>query len=84
MPVLILLLMSGPIATLVVASSINHGPRSGSPIVARTSVGNVLLLAAAAMGLMSFIALLSEMFAAVHWLRAGYLIALGIKPWRSH
>ena len=82
-PVLILLLMPGPIATLVVASSMNHGPSSGLPTVARASVTNALLLAAEAARLLSFITIFSETFAAVHWLRAGYLIALGIKPcWR--
>ena len=80
----ILLLMPGPVVTLIVAHSLSHGPRTGLTTVAAASLGNALLLGAAAVGLLTFFALLSEVFAVVRWVGAAYLIWLGIKAWRAH
>lgn len=81
---LILVLMPGPIVTLVVANSLRHGPRIGLATVAGASIGNAALLAGAAIGLMTFFAFLSEVFMVVRWIGAAYLIWLGIRAWRSH
>ncbi|HEX3844443.1 MAG TPA: LysE family translocator [Steroidobacteraceae bacterium] len=82
--VAILLLMPGPVVTLVVANSLSHGSRSGLVTVAGASIGNAILLGATAVGLVAFFALLSEIFAVVRWVGAVYLIWLGIKAWRDH
>jgi threonine/homoserine/homoserine lactone efflux protein len=82
--VAILVLMPGPVVTLVVANSLNHGSRSGLATVAGASIGNAILLGATAVGLIAFFALLSEIFEVVRWAGAGYLIWLGVKAWRAH
>ena len=82
--VAILVLMPGPIVTLVVANSLNHGSRSGLATVAGASIGNAILLGATAVGLVAFFALLSEIFEVVRWAGAGYLLWLGVQAWRAH
>ena len=82
--VAILLLMPGPVVTLVVANALSHGSRSGLATVAGASLGNAILLIATAVGLVAFFALLSEVFGIVRWTGAVYLIWLGIKAWRAH
>ena len=82
--VAILVLVPGPIVTLVVANSLSHGSRSGLATVAGASIGNAILLGATAVGLVAFFALLSEIFEIVRWAGAGYLIWLGVKAWRAH
>ena len=82
--VAILLLMPGPIVTLVVANSLSHGTRSGLATVAGASIGNAILLGATAIGLVAFFALLSEIFEVVRWAGAVYLIWLGVKAWSAH
>ncbi|MGH8318866.1 MAG: LysE family translocator [Steroidobacteraceae bacterium] len=82
--VAILVLMPGPVVTLVVANSLSHGSRSGLATVAGASIGNAILLGATAVGLVAFFALLSEIFEVVRWAGAIYLIWLGIKAWRAH
>lgn len=82
--VTILVLVPGPIVTMVVANSLSHGTRTGLTTVAGASIGNALLLAAAAAGVLTFFAFLSEAFVIVRWAGAAYLIWLGIKAWRAH
>lgn len=80
--VAILVLIPGPIVTLVVANSLSHGSRSGLATVAGASIGNAILLGATAIGLVAFFALLSEILQVVRWAGAVYLIWLGIRQWR--
>jgi homoserine/homoserine lactone efflux protein len=82
--VAILLLIPGPVVTLVVANSLSHGRRSGLATVAGASIGNAILLGATAVGLIAFFRLLSEVFEIVRWAGAAYLIWLGIRAWRTH
>lgn len=81
--VAILVVLPGPIVTLVIANSLNHGRQVGLATVAGASVGNALLLGATAIGLVAFFALLSEVFEVIRWVGAAYLIWLGIKAWRA-
>ena len=82
--VAILVLIPGPIVTLVVANSLSHGSRSGLATVAGASLGNAILLVATAVGLVAFFELLSEILQVVRWAGAIYLIWLGLRAWRSH
>lgn len=82
--VAILVLLPGPIVTLVIANSLRQGTRSGFATVAGASLGNAILLGATAIGLLAFFALLSEIFQVVRWAGALYLIWLGIRAWRAH
>ena len=81
--VAILILMPGPIVTLVVANSLSHGTRTGLATVAGSSTGNAVLVAAGAVGLSTMLALLSDLFEVIRWAGAGYLIWLGVKAWRA-
>ncbi len=80
----VLALLPGPVVTLVVANSLSQGTRNGLATVAGAGAGNSLLITAAAVGLIAFFALISEVFAVVRLAGAAYLIWLGIKAWRSH
>ncbi|HEX4266875.1 MAG TPA: LysE family translocator [Steroidobacteraceae bacterium] len=82
--VAILLLIPGPVVTLVVANSLSHGRRSGLVTMAGASLGNAILLGATAVGLIAFFRLLSEVFEIVRWAGAAYLIWLGIRAWRAN
>lgn len=79
----ILILMPGPIVTLVVANSLNHGTRTGLVTVAGSSTGNALLVTAGAAGLSTIVMVLSGFFELIRWAGAAYLIWLGIKSWRA-
>ncbi|HEY7888400.1 MAG TPA: LysE family translocator [Steroidobacteraceae bacterium] len=81
--VALLVVLPGPIVTLVVANSLRHGRRVGFATVAGASLGNAILLGATAVGLVTFFAWLSEVFEIVRWVGAAYLIWLGIKAWRG-
>jgi threonine/homoserine/homoserine lactone efflux protein len=81
--VTILILLPGPIVTLVVANSLSHGRRIGLATALGTGFGNALLLAAVAAGLLTFFSFLSEVFAIIRWAGAAYLIWLGLKAWRG-
>jgi threonine/homoserine/homoserine lactone efflux protein len=81
---IVLVILPGPIVTLVVANSLSQGTRKGLATVAGASVGNTILIGGAAIGLLAFFALLSEVFSIVRWIGAVYLIWLGIHAWRAH
>lgn len=81
--VAILLVMPGPVVTLVVANSLSHGSRSGLATVAGAASGNAIVLIASAVGVIAFFAWLNEAFEFVRWAGAAYLIWLGINAWRT-
>ena len=57
----VLILMPGPIVTLVVANSLAYGTRTGLATVAGASSGNALLVAAGALGLTTVLALVPDL-----------------------
>jgi len=79
----VLILLPGPIVTLVIAQSLRHGTATGLATVAGSTIGNALLVAAGAFGLSTAFVLLADLFDLIRWLGAGYLIWLGIREWRS-
>lgn len=81
--VTVLILMPGPIVTLVVANSLSHGTRTGLATVAGSTAGNAVLVAAGAVGLSTMLALLSDLFGVIRVAGAAYLIWLGIRAWRA-
>jgi homoserine/homoserine lactone efflux protein len=78
-----LVLLPGPIVTLVIANSIAHGRRTGLATVAGAGTGNALLVAAGALGLTTLLALLADIFEYVRWVGVAYLIYLGLRQWRE-
>ena len=81
--VVVLILMPGPIVTLVVANSLAYGQRIGLATVAGSSSGNAVLVAAGALGLTTLLALASELFEVLRWAGVAYLVYLGVKQWRQ-
>ena len=79
----LLILMPGPIVTLVVANSLAHGQRTGLATVAGASIGNALLVAAGALGLTTLLALLADVFEWVRWAGVAYLVYLGLRHWHA-
>ncbi len=78
-----LILLPGPIVTLVIANSISHGTRTGLSTVAGSSVGNAILVAAGALGLSTILALLADLFEVLRWAGVAYLVWLGLRAWRE-
>ncbi len=79
----LLILMPGPVVTLVIANSLKHGTVYGIVTSLGANLGTAILLVAGAVGLTALMALLSDLFDIVRWLGAAYLIYLGIREWRS-
>jgi threonine/homoserine/homoserine lactone efflux protein len=80
---IVLILVPGPVVTLVIATGANHGIRAGLTTVAGTSLGTGLLLAAIALGLSWILKNAVELFEALRWLGVAYLLWLGIQTWRN-
>lgn len=78
-----LILLPGPIVTLVIANSVAHGTRTGLATVAGTTSGNALLVAAGALGLGALLTAVSDVIHWVRWAGVVYLIYLGIREWRA-
>src|ERR1700726_1130110 len=80
---LVLVLVPGPIVTLVVATSASRGMRAGLVTVAGTSSGNVVVLAVIAFGLSWILNHALYWFEMVRWVAAAYLIWLVAQIWRT-
>lgn len=79
----LLILIPGPVVTLVVATSLKHGTRTGLYSVAGASMGNAMLAICGAVGVTTLMTLLADLFEVIRWLGAAYLVWLGIKEWRA-
>jgi homoserine/homoserine lactone efflux protein len=79
----ILIMMPGPIVTLVVANAVAHGSRNALATVMGASVGNAALIAAGALGLTAVLSLVVPVFEWIRWAGAAYLIWLGLRSWRA-
>ena len=79
----VLIVVPGPIVTLVISTGATQGVRAALTTVAGTTVGNVLLLAAIAIGLDWVEAHAGFLFEALRWTGAAYLVWLGVQAWRN-
>ena len=79
----VLVLIPGPIVTLVISTGATRGMRAGLVTVAGTSSGNAALVTAIAFGLNWVLSHALSLFELLRWLGAGYLIWLGIRAWRT-
>lgn len=79
----VLILMPGPIVTLVIANSLAHGRGTGLATVAGSSFGNALLVVAGALGLSTMLTLVADIFEWVRWAGVAYLVYLGVRHWRA-
>ena len=70
----VLILMPGPVVTLVIAQTLRYGTSTGLSTVAGSAVGNALLVTVGALGLSTIFILLADLFEIIRWLGAAYLI----------
>src|SRR5271165_3160883 len=78
----VLIVVPGPIVTLVISTGATQGVRAALTTVVGTTVGNVLLLASIAIGLDWVVAHSGLLFEALRWTGAAYLVWLGVQAWR--
>jgi threonine/homoserine/homoserine lactone efflux protein len=78
----VLVLTPGPIVTLVIATATSRGIRAALITVAGTTLGNAVLIACVALGLNWILETSAEVFDALRFVGAAYLIWLGIQAWR--
>jgi homoserine/homoserine lactone efflux protein len=79
---IVLILVPGPIVTLLISTSATKGMRAGLVTAAGTSTGNALLLSMIALGLDWVLGHAIYVFELLRWLGAAYLVWLGIQAWR--
>ncbi len=79
---LILVLIPGPIVTLVIATGASRGYRAALQTVIGTTLGNAVLLACIALGLSWILKASAEVFDYIRWAGAAYLVWLGVQAWR--
>jgi threonine/homoserine/homoserine lactone efflux protein len=79
---IVLILVPGPIVTLLISTSATKGMRAGLVTAAGTSTGNALLLLIIALGLDWVLGHAIYLFELLRWLGAAYLVWLGVQAWR--
>ena len=80
---LVLVVVPGPIVTLVISTGATQGTRAALITVAGSTLGNALLIGAIAFGLNVIIRYTAEIFELLRWVGAAYLVWLGIQAWRN-
>jgi threonine/homoserine/homoserine lactone efflux protein len=78
----VLVIVPGPIVTLVIATGASRGIRAALQTVIGTTLGNAALLSCIALGLSWILQASAAVFDYVRWAGAAYLIWLGIQAWR--
>jgi len=79
----ILLLIPGPTVLLVISYALGEGRRSAFSTVAGVTLGDLTSVTLAMAGLGALLATSTELFTALRWIGAAYLVYLGIKLWRA-
>jgi threonine/homoserine/homoserine lactone efflux protein len=79
----LLIIMPGPIVTLVVANSLKHGSRAGLTNIAGNTLALVIFFSIGGLGMVWALSILSDWFNVIRWAGAAYLIYMGINQWRE-
>jgi threonine/homoserine/homoserine lactone efflux protein len=79
---LVLIVVPGPIVTLVISTGATRGTRAALITVAGSTAGNALLISGIALGLSIVIQHAAAIFEYLRWVGAAYLVWLGIQAWR--
>ncbi len=79
----VVLLIPGPTVLLVVSYALGQGQRSALATVAGVALGDLTSVTLAMLGLGALLATSAELFTALRWVGAAYLIYLGIRLWRA-
>lgn len=77
----IVLLIPGPTVLLVVSYALGQGRRSAMATVAGVALGDLTSVTLAMLGLGALLAASAELFTALRWAGAAYLIYLGVRLW---
>jgi threonine/homoserine/homoserine lactone efflux protein len=77
----LILIIPGPTIILVVSQAITHGRRAVAPLSAGVVAGDFTAMTLSVLGLGSLLSVSAELFNALKWLGALYLIYLGIRLW---
>lgn len=79
----VVLLIPGPTVLLVVSYALGQGRRSALATVAGVALGDLTSVTLAMLGLGALLATSAELFSALRWIGAAYLIYLGVKLWHA-
>jgi len=79
----VLIIVPGPVVTMVVANSLSYGPRYGLASVVGASSAVAIHLTIMALGMASVMAVLADWFEWLRWAGVAYLIYIGIQQWRA-
>ncbi len=79
---LVLVVVPGPIVTLVISTGATQGTRAALITVAGSTLGNAVLIGAIAFGLNVVIRYTAAIFEVLRWVGVAYLLWLGVQAWR--
>lgn len=79
----VLLVIPGPTVLLVVSYALGQGWRAALPMAAGVALGDFTAMTLSMLGLGALLMTSAEVFTALKWLGAAYLVWLGIKLWRA-
>jgi threonine/homoserine/homoserine lactone efflux protein len=78
-----LLVIPGPTILLVVSYALGQGWRAALPTAIGVALGDFTAMTLSMLGVGALLATSAELFTALKWLGAAYLIWLGLKLWRA-
>jgi threonine/homoserine/homoserine lactone efflux protein len=79
----ILVAIPGPTVLLVVSYALGHGRKYALATTIGVALGDLTAMTASMLGLGVLLAASAELFTAVKWIGAAYLIYLGFRLWRA-
>lgn len=79
----IIIIVPGPIVSLVIANALTHGTRKGVVTVGGAQVAILVQLIVVSLGLGSLMAFTAEWLQWLRWIGAAYLIWIGVQKWRA-
>ena len=77
------IIIPGPVVTLVVANALGHGRRAGLMTVFGALVGTAILIGFGAIGLTTVLTLMEDIFEWVRWVGVAWLAWLAWRFWRA-
>jgi threonine/homoserine/homoserine lactone efflux protein len=79
----VVLTIPGPTVMLVVSYALAEGRRSAWGTVAGVAAGDLTAMTVSLAGMGAVLSASADLFTALKWIGAGYLIYLGVKLWRA-
>ncbi len=79
----VLVVIPGPTILLVVSYALGRGARTALPTAVGVALGDFTAMTLSMLGLGALLATSAELYTALRWAGAAYLVWLGIKLWRA-